>query len=117
MNVKWEGDVFGHVVVGGAILNTPLEVSKFLLAAVGLSAEDARCLGRMCYFMCIREARRAREGFVLQGADKWLDSLYTPGFPPAAQGAVDEFKEQLFSVRTEPGHVLLEHAFKNLSAP
>src|SRR2546423_45603 len=106
MNVKWEGDVFGHVVLGGTILNTPLEISKFLLAAVGLSAEDARSLGRMCYFMCIREARREREGFVLHGADKWLDSLYTPGFPPAAQRAVDEFKDKLFSVRSEPGHIL-----------
>jgi|GEM_PF-6647343 hypothetical protein len=117
MNVKWEGDIFGHVVVGGVILHTSSEVSKFLLAAVGLSAEDSRSLGRICYFMCIREARRAREGFVLHGADKWLDSLYTPGFPPAAQAAMDEFKERLFSVRSEPGHILLEHAFKNLSAP
>ena|SRR5436305_1762430 len=117
MNIKWEGDVFGHVVVGETILNTPLEVLKFLLAAAGLSAEDARSLGRMCYFMCIREARTVREGFVLQSADKWLDSFYTPGLPPAAQRAMDEFKEELFSVRAEPGHVLLEHAFKNLSAP
>jgi hypothetical protein len=117
MNVKWQGDVFGHVVVGGAILNTSLEVSKFLLVADDLSAEDARSLGRMCYFMCIREARGAGEGFVLQGADKWLDSLYTAGFPPAVQGAVDEFREQLFSLRTEPGYILLEHAFKNLLTP
>src|SRR6267143_2779279 len=106
MNVKWEGGVFGHVVVGetnSVILDSPLDVARFLLEAVGLSPEDACSLGRMCYFMCIREARRDREGFVLHGADKWLDSLYTPGFPPEAQRAVDELKEQLFSVRTEPG--------------
>jgi hypothetical protein len=120
MSVRWEGGVFGHVVVGetnSTILNSPSDVSRFLLEAVHLSAEDARSLGRMCYFMCIREARRNRDGFVLAGADKWFDSLSNPEFPPEAQRAAYEFKEQLFSVRTEPGHVLLEHAFKNLSAP
>ena len=104
-------------MLGAIIVAIIGAVGSFLLAAVGLSAEDARALGRMCYFMCIREARSERGGFVLHGADKWLDSLYTSGFPPAAQRAVDEFKDQLFSVRSEPGHVLLEHAFKNLSAP
>lgn len=117
MTVRWEGGVSGHVVVDGDsqyVMKSPGELATFLHGNITLPAAEAASLGRMCYFMCIRESWTRHDGSVLQSANRYLDSYDPAHFPKQAQWAIEQFTEQLFTVRTEPGHILLDHAFSKL---
>jgi len=114
MKVAWAGDVTGHVLVGDVVIDNPGDLASRLHGAKDLSPQEADALGRMCYFMFLRAARGARDGFVLHSANRALDSYDPVGFPREAQVAIEQFESQLLSVRTEPWHIVVDHAFNNL---